>query len=170
MKPFRPEPCGSSRDSTGISSSKPVSHLTQPGPHGHHREPYNAANKRHFGNDGTHILHIGIIHTFYNIGHINFFAFYSRPRRLAEGPKIQLPRQQQPAMAGRPPSPVWSASLQGSLWWSAATRRYVPQLWELSQQFLSKKEAVRSVQQRSGPQGPQTVLRQVSYSNLVMFW
>lgn len=53
-KNFRPEPCGSSRDSTGTqSSSKPGSHSSQTGPHGHHREPYNSANKRHFGNDGT---------------------------------------------------------------------------------------------------------------------
>nr|XP_040017925.1 chromodomain-helicase-DNA-binding protein 2 isoform X1 [Gasterosteus aculeatus aculeatus] len=51
-KNFRPEPCGSSRDSTGTqSSSKPGSHSSQTGPHGHHREPYNSANKRHFGND-----------------------------------------------------------------------------------------------------------------------
>ncbi|KAK5928070.1 hypothetical protein CgunFtcFv8_013162 [Champsocephalus gunnari] len=51
-KNFRPEPSGSSRDSTGNqSSSKPGSHSTQPGAHGHHREPYNSANKRHFGND-----------------------------------------------------------------------------------------------------------------------
>ncbi|KAM4618886.1 chromodomain-helicase-DNA-binding protein 2 isoform 2-T3 [Polymixia lowei] len=51
-KPFRPEPSGSSRDSTGTQpSSKSMSHSSQPGPHGHHREPYNPANKRHFGND-----------------------------------------------------------------------------------------------------------------------
>ncbi|KAK9516719.1 hypothetical protein VZT92_024635 [Zoarces viviparus] len=51
-KNFRPEPCGSSRDSTGTqSSSKPGSHSSQTGPHGHHRESYNSANKRHFGND-----------------------------------------------------------------------------------------------------------------------
>lgn len=54
-KPFRPEPSGSSRDSTGTQpSSKSGSHSTQSGPHGHHREPYNVANKRHFGNDGTY--------------------------------------------------------------------------------------------------------------------
>ncbi|XP_031587092.1 chromodomain-helicase-DNA-binding protein 2 isoform X1 [Oreochromis aureus] len=51
VKSFRPEPSGSSRDSTGTQpSSRPASHSTQPGPHGHHREPYNA-NKRHFSND-----------------------------------------------------------------------------------------------------------------------
>ncbi|XP_034391001.1 chromodomain-helicase-DNA-binding protein 2 isoform X3 [Cyclopterus lumpus] len=51
-KNFRPESCGSSRDSTGTqSSSKPGSHSTQAGPHGHHRESYNSTNKRHFGND-----------------------------------------------------------------------------------------------------------------------
>ncbi|XP_044212192.1 chromodomain-helicase-DNA-binding protein 2 isoform X2 [Thunnus albacares] len=51
-KPFRPEPSGSSRDSTGTQpSSKSASHSTQSGPHGHHRESYNVANKRHFGND-----------------------------------------------------------------------------------------------------------------------
>ncbi|XP_062277598.1 chromodomain-helicase-DNA-binding protein 2 isoform X2 [Scomber scombrus] len=51
-KPFRPEASGSSRDSTGTQpSSKSASHSTQSGPHGHHREPYNASNKRHFGND-----------------------------------------------------------------------------------------------------------------------
>ncbi|XP_037307436.2 chromodomain-helicase-DNA-binding protein 2 isoform X2 [Pungitius pungitius] len=51
-KNFRPEPCGSSRESTGTQSScKPGSHSSQTGPHGHHREPYNSANKRHFGND-----------------------------------------------------------------------------------------------------------------------
>uniref|UniRef100_A0A3B4FWA8 Chromodomain helicase DNA binding protein 2 n=1 Tax=Pundamilia nyererei TaxID=303518 RepID=A0A3B4FWA8_9CICH len=51
VKSFRPEPSGSSRDSTGTQpSSRSASHSTQPGPHGHHREPYNA-NKRHFSND-----------------------------------------------------------------------------------------------------------------------
>ncbi|KAM8891320.1 chromodomain-helicase-DNA-binding protein 2 isoform 1-T2 [Spinachia spinachia] len=50
-KNFRPEPSGSSRDSTGTQlSSKPGSHSSQTGP-GHHREPYNSANKRHFGSD-----------------------------------------------------------------------------------------------------------------------
>uniref|UniRef100_A0A1A8PKJ5 Chromodomain helicase DNA binding protein 2 n=1 Tax=Nothobranchius pienaari TaxID=704102 RepID=A0A1A8PKJ5_9TELE len=50
IKSFRPEASGSSRDSTGNQpSSKPPSHLS--GPHGHHREPYNAANKRHFGSN-----------------------------------------------------------------------------------------------------------------------
>uniref|UniRef100_A0AAQ5XRI9 DNA helicase n=1 Tax=Amphiprion ocellaris TaxID=80972 RepID=A0AAQ5XRI9_AMPOC len=54
VKSFRPEPSGSSRDSLGTQpSSKPGSHPNQPGLHGHHREPYNAASKRHFGNDGT---------------------------------------------------------------------------------------------------------------------
>lgn len=53
VKSFRPEPSGSSRDSMGTQpTSKPTSH-PNPGTHGHHREPYNAANKRHFGNDGT---------------------------------------------------------------------------------------------------------------------
>uniref|UniRef100_A0A665UVX6 Uncharacterized protein n=1 Tax=Echeneis naucrates TaxID=173247 RepID=A0A665UVX6_ECHNA len=52
VKSFRPEPSGSSRDSMGTQpSSKSASHQTQSGPHGHHREPYNASNKRHFGND-----------------------------------------------------------------------------------------------------------------------
>uniref|UniRef100_A0A3Q0T6I7 Chromodomain helicase DNA binding protein 2 n=1 Tax=Amphilophus citrinellus TaxID=61819 RepID=A0A3Q0T6I7_AMPCI len=51
VKSFRPEPSGSSRDSTGTQpSSRPASHSTQSGLHGHHREPYNAS-KRHFGND-----------------------------------------------------------------------------------------------------------------------
>ncbi|XP_010732610.3 chromodomain-helicase-DNA-binding protein 2 isoform X2 [Larimichthys crocea] len=51
VKTFRPEPSGSSRDSTGTQpTSKAGSHSAQPGSHGHHREPYNA-NKRHFGND-----------------------------------------------------------------------------------------------------------------------
>ncbi|XP_024137600.1 chromodomain-helicase-DNA-binding protein 2 isoform X1 [Oryzias melastigma] len=52
MKSFRPEASGSSRDSTGTQpSSKSGSHPGQSGPHGHHREPYNSANKRHFGGD-----------------------------------------------------------------------------------------------------------------------
>uniref|UniRef100_A0A3Q2TY83 Chromodomain helicase DNA binding protein 2 n=1 Tax=Fundulus heteroclitus TaxID=8078 RepID=A0A3Q2TY83_FUNHE len=51
IKSFRPEPSGSSRDSTGTPSSKSSSLPSQSGPHGHHREPYNAANKRHFGNN-----------------------------------------------------------------------------------------------------------------------
>ncbi|KAM4552935.1 chromodomain-helicase-DNA-binding protein 2 isoform 3-T4 [Fundulus diaphanus] len=51
IKSFRPEPSGSSRDSTGTPSSKTASLPSQSGPHGHHREPYNAANKRHFGNN-----------------------------------------------------------------------------------------------------------------------
>ncbi|XP_030648443.1 chromodomain-helicase-DNA-binding protein 2 [Chanos chanos] len=54
-KTFRPEPSGSSRDSTGtIPPSKPhppVSHPSGPPSHGHHREPYNQPNKRHFPND-----------------------------------------------------------------------------------------------------------------------
>ncbi|XP_034443206.1 chromodomain-helicase-DNA-binding protein 2 isoform X2 [Hippoglossus hippoglossus] len=45
LKSFRPEPSGSSRESMGTKSA------SQPGSHGHHREPYNAGNKRHFGND-----------------------------------------------------------------------------------------------------------------------
>ncbi|XP_047245697.1 chromodomain-helicase-DNA-binding protein 2 isoform X2 [Girardinichthys multiradiatus] len=49
IKSFRPEPSGSSRDSTGAPSSKPAL-PSQSGPHGHHREPYNAANKRQFSN------------------------------------------------------------------------------------------------------------------------
>ncbi|XP_060932492.1 chromodomain-helicase-DNA-binding protein 2 isoform X3 [Limanda limanda] len=44
-KSFRPEPSGSSRESMGTKSA------SQPGSHGHQREPYNAGNKRHFGND-----------------------------------------------------------------------------------------------------------------------
>lgn len=52
-KHFRPEPSSSSRDSTATQlSSKSASHSGQPASHGHHRESYNAANKRHFGNDG----------------------------------------------------------------------------------------------------------------------
>nr|XP_057932643.1 chromodomain-helicase-DNA-binding protein 2 isoform X1 [Doryrhamphus excisus] len=49
VKPFRPEASSSSRDSSGPQSTS--SHATKQGPHGHHREPYNMANKRHFGND-----------------------------------------------------------------------------------------------------------------------
>ncbi|XP_078804884.1 chromodomain-helicase-DNA-binding protein 2 isoform X3 [Oryzias latipes] len=52
MKSFRPEASGSSRDSTGTQpSSKSGSHPGQPGPHGHHREPYSTGSKRHFGGD-----------------------------------------------------------------------------------------------------------------------
>uniref|UniRef100_A0A3P9K4I3 Chromodomain helicase DNA binding protein 2 n=1 Tax=Oryzias latipes TaxID=8090 RepID=A0A3P9K4I3_ORYLA len=52
MKSFRPEASGSSRDSTGTQpSSKSGSHPGQPGPHGHHREPYGTGSKRHFGGD-----------------------------------------------------------------------------------------------------------------------
>uniref|UniRef100_A0A671X663 Chromodomain helicase DNA binding protein 2 n=1 Tax=Sparus aurata TaxID=8175 RepID=A0A671X663_SPAAU len=41
-------------NSTGTQpSSKSGPHSNQPGSHGHHREQYNPANKRHFGNDGT---------------------------------------------------------------------------------------------------------------------
>uniref|UniRef100_A0A3B4CKF9 DNA helicase n=1 Tax=Pygocentrus nattereri TaxID=42514 RepID=A0A3B4CKF9_PYGNA len=54
-KPFRPEPSGSSRDSTGTQSSTkphaPQNHPTGPPSHSHHREPYNQSNKRHFPND-----------------------------------------------------------------------------------------------------------------------
>ncbi|KAL7870534.1 hypothetical protein SRHO_G00080310 [Serrasalmus rhombeus] len=54
-KPFRPEPSGSSRDSTGTQSSTkphpPQNHPTGPPSHSHHREPYNQSNKRHFSND-----------------------------------------------------------------------------------------------------------------------
>ncbi|XP_053283017.1 chromodomain-helicase-DNA-binding protein 2 [Pleuronectes platessa] len=45
QKSFRPEPSGSSRESIGTKSA------SQPGSHGPQREPYNAGNKRHFGND-----------------------------------------------------------------------------------------------------------------------
>uniref|UniRef100_A0A671KT03 Chromodomain-helicase-DNA-binding protein 2-like n=1 Tax=Sinocyclocheilus anshuiensis TaxID=1608454 RepID=A0A671KT03_9TELE len=48
-KPFRPEPSGSSRDSTGTHPA--VNHLPGPPTHAHHRE-YNHPNKRHFPNDG----------------------------------------------------------------------------------------------------------------------
>ncbi|KAM9807819.1 chromodomain-helicase-DNA-binding protein 2 [Neosynchiropus ocellatus] len=48
-KSFRADASGSSRDSSGgQQTSKLGSH---PGQSGHHREPYNMANKRHFGND-----------------------------------------------------------------------------------------------------------------------
>uniref|UniRef100_A0A671KNT6 Chromodomain-helicase-DNA-binding protein 2-like n=1 Tax=Sinocyclocheilus anshuiensis TaxID=1608454 RepID=A0A671KNT6_9TELE len=47
-KPFRPEPSGSSRDSTGTHPA--VNHLPGPPTHAHHRE-YNHPNKRHFPND-----------------------------------------------------------------------------------------------------------------------
>ncbi|KAB5574967.1 hypothetical protein PHYPO_G00215180 [Pangasianodon hypophthalmus] len=54
-KPFRPEPSGSSRDSTGTQPSSkshpPQNHPTGPPSHSHHREPYNQHNKRHFPND-----------------------------------------------------------------------------------------------------------------------
>uniref|UniRef100_A0A673JSQ5 Chromodomain-helicase-DNA-binding protein 2-like n=1 Tax=Sinocyclocheilus rhinocerous TaxID=307959 RepID=A0A673JSQ5_9TELE len=47
-KPFRPEPSGSSRDSTGTHPA--VNHPPGPPTHAHHRE-YNHPNKRHFPND-----------------------------------------------------------------------------------------------------------------------
>ncbi|XP_051513425.1 chromodomain-helicase-DNA-binding protein 2-like isoform X2 [Myxocyprinus asiaticus] len=54
-KPFRPEPSGSSRDSTGTQPSTkphpPANHPPGPPPHGHNREQYNQPNKRHFPND-----------------------------------------------------------------------------------------------------------------------
>ncbi|XP_051579772.1 chromodomain-helicase-DNA-binding protein 2-like isoform X3 [Myxocyprinus asiaticus] len=54
-KPFRPEPSGSSRDSTGTQPSTkshpPANHPSGPPPHGHHREQYNQPNIRHFPND-----------------------------------------------------------------------------------------------------------------------
>ncbi|XP_036417558.1 chromodomain-helicase-DNA-binding protein 2 isoform X2 [Colossoma macropomum] len=54
-KPFRPEPSGSSRDSTGTQPPTkphpPQNHPTGPPSHSHHREPYNQSNKRHFPND-----------------------------------------------------------------------------------------------------------------------
>ncbi|XP_076847370.1 chromodomain-helicase-DNA-binding protein 2 isoform X2 [Brachyhypopomus gauderio] len=53
-KPFRPEPSGSSRDSTGTQAGKshlPQNHPTGPPSHSHHRESYNQSNKRHFPND-----------------------------------------------------------------------------------------------------------------------
>ncbi|RXN18322.1 chromodomain-helicase-DNA-binding 2 isoform X2 [Labeo rohita] len=54
-KPFRPEPSGSSRDSTGTQPAPkphpPVNHPPGPPPHAHHREQYNQPNKRHFPND-----------------------------------------------------------------------------------------------------------------------
>lgn len=54
-KPFRPEPSGSSRDSTGgqptTKSHPSVNHPPGPPPHAHHREQYNQPNKRHFPND-----------------------------------------------------------------------------------------------------------------------
>ncbi|XP_072550654.1 chromodomain-helicase-DNA-binding protein 2 isoform X2 [Salminus brasiliensis] len=50
-KPFRPEPSGSSRDSTGTQPSSKSHPPTGPSSHSHHREPYNQSNKRHFPND-----------------------------------------------------------------------------------------------------------------------
>uniref|UniRef100_A0A8B9K0L5 Chromodomain helicase DNA binding protein 2 n=1 Tax=Astyanax mexicanus TaxID=7994 RepID=A0A8B9K0L5_ASTMX len=51
-KPFRPEPSGSSRDSTGTQPSSKSHPPTGPSSHSHHRESYNQSNKRHFPNDG----------------------------------------------------------------------------------------------------------------------
>ncbi|XP_028813134.1 chromodomain-helicase-DNA-binding protein 2 isoform X1 [Denticeps clupeoides] len=54
-KAFRPEPSGSSRDSTGTQpppkGHQPPGHPPQPSSHSHHRESYNQPNKRHFPND-----------------------------------------------------------------------------------------------------------------------
>ncbi|XP_056334877.1 chromodomain-helicase-DNA-binding protein 2 isoform X3 [Danio aesculapii] len=54
-KAFRPEPSGSSRDSTGAQPTTkphpPVSHQSGPPHPPHHREQYNQHNKRHFPND-----------------------------------------------------------------------------------------------------------------------
>uniref|UniRef100_A0A8B9K1G6 Chromodomain helicase DNA binding protein 2 n=1 Tax=Astyanax mexicanus TaxID=7994 RepID=A0A8B9K1G6_ASTMX len=50
-KPFRPEPSGSSRDSTGTQPSSKSHPPTGPSSHSHHRESYNQSNKRHFPND-----------------------------------------------------------------------------------------------------------------------
>ncbi|KAJ3596439.1 hypothetical protein NHX12_002846 [Muraenolepis orangiensis] len=49
-KPFRPETSAAGRDSAGTQQSSKT-HPSQSGPHSHHRDPYNAAAKRHFGND-----------------------------------------------------------------------------------------------------------------------
>ncbi|XP_059917236.1 chromodomain-helicase-DNA-binding protein 2 isoform X1 [Gadus macrocephalus] len=49
-KPLRAETSSASRDSAGTQQSS-KNHPAQSGPHAHHREPYNAAPKRHFGND-----------------------------------------------------------------------------------------------------------------------
>ncbi|KAK7152198.1 hypothetical protein R3I94_008501 [Phoxinus phoxinus] len=50
-KPFRPEPSGSSRDSTGAQPTTKPHPPPGPPPHGHHRDQYNHPNKRHFPND-----------------------------------------------------------------------------------------------------------------------
>uniref|UniRef100_A0A8C5FQL7 Chromodomain helicase DNA binding protein 2 n=1 Tax=Gadus morhua TaxID=8049 RepID=A0A8C5FQL7_GADMO len=49
-KPLRAETSSASRDSAGMQQSS-KNHPAQSGPHAHHREPYNSAPKRHFGND-----------------------------------------------------------------------------------------------------------------------
>uniref|UniRef100_A0A673CE79 Chromodomain helicase DNA binding protein 2 n=1 Tax=Sphaeramia orbicularis TaxID=375764 RepID=A0A673CE79_9TELE len=75
-KSFRPEPSGSSRDSTSTqSSSKPPSHAGGPGPHGHHREPYSVGSKRHFGNEGTWGYMEGLH------GYLNFSVVFSRSEK-----------------------------------------------------------------------------------------
>lgn len=51
-KPFRPEPSGSSRDSTGAQPTAKPHPPPGPSPHAHHRDQYNHPNKRHFPNDG----------------------------------------------------------------------------------------------------------------------
>lgn len=70
-------------------------------------------------------------------------------------------------MAGGQASSVWS--LQGSLWWSTSTWR-LSQLRQLPQQHLPSKKAIWSVQQWPGPQGSPTLLRQVSWWNLLMYF
>lgn len=50
-RPFRPEPSGSSRDSTGTQPPQ-KSHPSGPPGHGHHRDSYGQPNKRHFPGDG----------------------------------------------------------------------------------------------------------------------
>ena len=53
-KPLRAETSSASRDSAGMQQSS-KNHPAQSGPHAHHREPYNSAPKRHFGNDGGYM-------------------------------------------------------------------------------------------------------------------
>ncbi|XP_077050517.1 chromodomain-helicase-DNA-binding protein 2 isoform X1 [Siphateles boraxobius] len=50
-KPFRPEPSGSSRDSTGAQPTAKSHPPPGPPAHAHHRDQYNHPNKRHFPND-----------------------------------------------------------------------------------------------------------------------
>lgn len=86
---------------------------------------------------------------------------HGRPRRLAEGSKVQLRRQQQPDVGRGAAPPVRAALVQGPpLRGPAVAGGSPPELRQLQTKQPVPQAALRAVQQRPRPQGPPRLLRQ----------